>query len=112
MLVLIMSIAVGVLLFALGVPLAMRRVGPNAWYGFRVGRALEDEKAWYAANAACGRWLAIAGAALALSALLNALLGADLAVAALVNGVVLTLGIIVAAAAGFAAMNADEFPLP
>jgi len=110
MVVLVVSILIGVLIFALGVPLAMRRIGPNAWYGFRVGRALEDESAWFAANAASGRCLAFTGAAIILAATLNAILATNIAIAALINGLVMTLGIIIAMGAGFAALHDDDFP--
>jgi uncharacterized membrane protein len=32
-----------------------RKIGPNAVYGFRVGKTLNDPKVWYDANEYCGR---------------------------------------------------------
>jgi uncharacterized membrane protein len=46
---------VGLLLIALGWPLATRRVRPNRWYGLRVPATFADETVWYDANAVAGR---------------------------------------------------------
>jgi hypothetical protein len=43
------------LLFALGWPLAARRVRPNRWYGLRVPATFADATVWYDANAVAGR---------------------------------------------------------
>lgn len=45
----------GLLLIALGWPLAARRVRPNRWYGLRVPATFADETVWYDANATAGR---------------------------------------------------------
>jgi uncharacterized membrane protein len=45
----------------LGVPLWLRRVPPNRFYGVRTRATLGDEARWYEVNARCGRDLAIAG---------------------------------------------------
>jgi uncharacterized membrane protein len=45
----------GLLLVALGYPIATRRVRPNRWYGLRVPATFADEKVWYDANAVAGR---------------------------------------------------------
>lgn len=112
MLVFALSILLSFILIAIALPLALGRVPPNPWYGFRVGRATEDQRAWYAANRASGRWLAGAGCALAAAAVVNVILGTLAGLAAMINALVLTLGIIAAVAAGFAAMNRDDFPHP
>lgn len=54
-------IFVGLVLIAAGIPLAMRKVRPNPYYGFRTKATLGDEKLWYAVNAATGRVLVIGG---------------------------------------------------
>ncbi len=61
--------AVGLLLFALGWPLATRRVRPNRWYGLRVPATFADERVWYEANAMTGRDLMALGLVLAIAAL-------------------------------------------
>jgi hypothetical protein len=43
------------LYIGLGWPLARSRVGPNSWYGLRVGETMANETVWYEANAICGR---------------------------------------------------------
>jgi uncharacterized membrane protein len=45
----------GLLLIALGWPLAARRVRPNRWYGLRVPATFADQTVWYDANAVAGR---------------------------------------------------------
>ncbi len=43
------------------VPMILRLVKPNPWYGFRTPRTLGDESLWYAANAYSGRLLLFVG---------------------------------------------------
>ena len=50
-------VLVGLLFAALGRPLMRRKIGPNALYGYRVGKTLNDPKVWYDANEYCGRCL-------------------------------------------------------
>lgn len=41
----------------MAVPLALRKIPPNRWYGFRIPKTLKDENIWYDANAFFGRGL-------------------------------------------------------
>jgi MFS family permease len=66
-------VVAGLVLAALSVPLIRRRVGPNAWYGFRVRRTLQDAAVWYEVNAYAGRRLFVAGLVTAAAALALAL---------------------------------------
>jgi SdpI/YfhL protein family len=59
----------GLLLVALGWPMAARRVRPNRWYGLRVPATFADEKVWYEANAVAGRDMMILGWAIVVVAL-------------------------------------------
>ena len=54
---LIVYVASGLLLTGLSVPLILRKVPPNIWYGFRVKATLEDEAIWYPVNEYTGKWL-------------------------------------------------------
>ena len=48
-------------LFAIiAIPLALRMIGPNAWYGFRTPETLADPELWYSANAFAGRAMLVA----------------------------------------------------
>jgi uncharacterized membrane protein len=47
----------GVLLCALAVPLMLRKVKPNGFYGLRCPATFADEWVWYEANARSGREL-------------------------------------------------------
>jgi uncharacterized membrane protein len=55
---LIPLVLMGLLFVALGVPLALGKVPPNPWYGFRVAKTLRSRELWYASNAH-GGWLMI-----------------------------------------------------
>jgi hypothetical protein len=59
--ILLMHVSAGLLTASLAVPLMRRKVGPNALYGFRVRRTLEDPAIWYDANAFAGRCLFYVG---------------------------------------------------
>jgi uncharacterized membrane protein len=59
----------GLILVALGWPMATRRVRPNRWYGLRVPATFADEKVWYEANAVAGRDMMILGWAIVVVAL-------------------------------------------
>jgi uncharacterized membrane protein len=54
--------ALGLLLIALGWPMASRRVRPNRWYGLRLPATFADEHVWYEANAVAGRDVMALGA--------------------------------------------------
>lgn len=53
---------IGLLLVVIALPLALRRVPRNHWYGLRVPSTLSDDGIWFDANAASGRDLACLGA--------------------------------------------------
>src|SRR3954464_9708405 len=52
--ILFVHVSAGLLMSALAVPLMRRKVGPNALYGFRVRRTLDDPRGWHDANALAG----------------------------------------------------------
>jgi uncharacterized membrane protein len=51
----ILFATVGALFIGLGVPLALRRVGPNGLYGLRTPATFANKEVWYEANAISGR---------------------------------------------------------
>ncbi len=59
-LMLLYSIA-GLLSTGLAVPLILRKVKLNGWYGFRTPKTMRDERTWYAANAFTGKLLLMWG---------------------------------------------------
>jgi len=63
----------GLLFIAIAIPLVQRRIPPNAWYGFRVERTLNDPAVWYPANAYAGRLLIGVGAGVIVVAVVAAL---------------------------------------
>lgn len=60
--------AIGFLYIAMGIPLALRKVKPNYWYGLRVPSALSDEKVWYEANTRFGKHLILLGLVVSIAA--------------------------------------------
>ncbi len=54
---LILYLLVGLLFSGLAIPLILRRIKPNAWYGFRVEQTLHDPEVWYEANAYAGKYM-------------------------------------------------------
>ena len=55
-------IALPALTFALGIPLILRLVPPNRFYGFRTATSYSSADAWYQINFATGLALVAAGA--------------------------------------------------
>ena len=55
----LMNIASGLLFIVISVPLVLRRVGMNYFYGFRFRASLRSEDNWFAINAYGGRQLII-----------------------------------------------------
>lgn len=51
----------GAVIVALCIPMALQKVKPNGWYGFRTPKTLSNEKIWYEANRVAGIDLTIAG---------------------------------------------------
>jgi len=50
-------VGAGLLMMGLSVPLILRRVKPNYWYGFRTPKTMGSERIWYDANAYAGQML-------------------------------------------------------
>lgn len=65
-----------VLLIVLAIPLWMRMVPPNRFYGVRTRATLGDEQRWYVVNASAGFDLFISGIALLLGILVIERIGA------------------------------------
>jgi len=51
----------GLLLVGLSLPLLLRRVKPNWWYGFRTPKTFSDERIWYESNVYTAKWLLLSG---------------------------------------------------
>ena len=59
----------GLLLAGLSVPLILRKVPPNVWYGFRIRLTLDDPEIWYPVNAWAGRRMLLTGLVAAVAGL-------------------------------------------
>lgn len=101
-----MFAALGVLLIALGWPMASRRVRPNRWYGLRVPATLADERVWYEANALSGRdMMALGSLVLVLALVLPRVAELPSALQALVCAGVLGIGAMVLTVRGWRFAN-------
>jgi len=65
---LIVFLFAGLLLAGVSVPMIMRIIPPNPFYGFRLPKTMNNPEIWYEINAYSGRWLFAAGLLEALSA--------------------------------------------
>jgi uncharacterized membrane protein len=70
----ISPVVLGAIYIALGVPLALRRVRPNGFYGFRTSKTMDTETIWYEVNAFTGKAFIWCGSVTVSLALLVALL--------------------------------------
>jgi uncharacterized membrane protein len=64
----IVFIFIGLLYLGLSIPLILRRIPPNDFYGYRVPKTLNNPNLWYNANEFMGKCLAIAGIVIAVTA--------------------------------------------
>jgi uncharacterized membrane protein len=76
----VLFVFTSVVIGGLAVPLVLRRVPPNDFYGFRVPKTLDDPAVWYPANAFTGYCLLAAATVLSAAALLLGLRHPELGV--------------------------------
>lgn len=65
----ILFAVVGLVLIGISIPLIMRKVPPNPFYGCRTRKTLSDSKIWYEANYISGIDFCIAGSLVLVSSL-------------------------------------------
>jgi uncharacterized membrane protein len=53
--------AIGPVLVVLSIPLILRWIPQNRFFGLRIPATMRDESVWYDANAMCGRHLLLLG---------------------------------------------------
>ena len=70
LLLLLLYTVTGSLLAFLSIPLILRQIGPNPWYGFRVRKTLDDPAVWYPVNAYSAKRLLAVGLASSVTAVL------------------------------------------
>lgn len=66
---------VGVFLMFVGLPMMLRRIPPNGFFGLRVPATFKDTEVWYDANAASGRDMLLFGIFVVLFSLVPPLFG-------------------------------------
>jgi uncharacterized membrane protein len=93
----IMYVGVGLLLALLSIPLMLRRIPPNHFYGFRLPKTINNPDIWYEINAYSGQRLFASGVITAVAAMwLYALapgLSLDIYSSIMVGVALVTLGI-------------------
>lgn len=60
----------GLALAAFSVPLVLRRIPPNGFYGFRLRGSSENPQIWYKINAFAGRRMVVVGLGTAIGAII------------------------------------------
>lgn len=53
--------ALGIILIVTSIPLLLRWVPPNHFFGFRIPATLRDRSVWYEANGLCARHMVLLG---------------------------------------------------
>lgn len=93
----ILFLCTGLLVVGLSVPMILRRVKPNPWYGFRTAKTLADERVWYEANAYSGFLLLVAGIVWVVAAVALRYvpaIGSDLLTYSVVYSLILLIGLL------------------
>jgi uncharacterized membrane protein len=93
----ILFVCAGLLIAGAAIPLILRRIKPNRWYGFRTDKSLSAERVWYEANAYSGWLLLCLGVVLAaMSVALHFVpsIGGSLATYGLACGALFTIGLL------------------
>jgi uncharacterized membrane protein len=103
----IMFLFMGVLFIALSVPLMLKKVPPNNWYGFRTPKTLSDEKIWYEANRISAQGMALVGVVLILLSLTLLLLAKEMSdlTKLIIIGVIMIVSLAVALIRSFKALS-------
>jgi hypothetical protein len=85
------------LMLGFGIPLAMRKIGPNGFVGVRLPVTMENPDIWYEVNAYCGRLMVQVGIVVGLLSLLVFVPGFDarwymamISASILISGIVIT----------------------
>lgn len=96
----LLYIAAGILLILLAIPLYLKKIKPNPWYGFRTPKTMSNPELWYLVNKFGAIWMMVSGAVTVLfSIIFSPIPGLSLDVyaisCALVFAVTLTMGLIV-----------------
>lgn len=69
-LIFLIYLIVGVLFITISIPLIMRKVKINNWYGVRLPQTMKNEKIWYEVNMQSGKHLFVFGVLISLVSIL------------------------------------------
>ncbi len=101
-------VGAGLLFVSMGVPLFLRKVPRNSFYGFRLSYTMKDDEIWFAVNEALGRQQLFQGGLLVAAGLGSFLLGSarPVQMGFLVGcALFLTIGVIYSLVRGLLLMN-------
>jgi len=59
------NLVIGLVVIGVSIPLVLKWVPKNRWYGVRLKKSLKSDENWYAINAYGGKWMITVGAVLA-----------------------------------------------
>ena len=63
----IVNLIIGLLVIGISIPLVLRKIPMNHWYGVRLPKAFQSDENWYAINAYGGKWMIGCGVILVVS---------------------------------------------
>lgn len=98
----IVMLAAGLVVILGALPMALGRLRPNHWYGYRTPASLASKDVWDQTNRTAGRWLLAVGALVIVATLTLRLLEVDPATSALSTTALLMLGVLTAGARAYA----------
>jgi hypothetical protein len=103
MILLVVFVRSGLALAGLAIPMMLRLIGPNPWYGFRLPKTMNNREIWYEINAYSGRWFFASGlsAALVAAAVYVLLPGLDADTTALIQAAPIVLLLVIGMRASF-----------
>jgi len=59
----------GLVMIGISIPLILKKIPPNMWYGFRTKKTLSDKQIWYKANKYMGKDFLMVGIAISIVSL-------------------------------------------
>jgi len=59
------NLVIGLVVIGVSIPLVLKWVPKNRWYGVRLKKSLKSDENWYAINSYGGKWMIAVGAVLA-----------------------------------------------
>ncbi len=101
------SLGLGLLLILMALPLLLKKVPPNEWYGLRVPATLQNQQVWYAANTWMAKRMIVVGVVIILGGVMVTRLPLNLALQGILWSAVVLIGVLVFAIGGWRYANKE-----